>query len=199
MGFFLSTKRSRRKQKTVFLITAIFLAAGLVASSMAGIFSGSSHDDQARAVTEPEQTIAELEKQVQENPQDVILLGKLARAYKDNGQVEKAEETYLKALQVDPGSSLRTELAFMYFLQGKNQQAVAQMEEELERHPDNLTARYYLGQFLAYGLEEYTRAVEELRAFVDAAGKVEGMEVDVQKARQMIKEFEEQAQEAGAQ
>jgi len=194
MGFFISASKNKKRQKLIFLITAIFLAAGLVASTLIGVFGGRFQDDYANTASQapvsPAEKVAELENQLKANPDNVDLLGRLAQAYYNNGQADKSLETYEKALQIDPGNSeLRTSLAVTCFLENKPGQAVAEMREEIKQNPDNIKARYYLGQFLAYGQGNYKEAIQELQTFVDKADPEE-MASEVVKAKQMIEELQ---------
>lgn len=198
MGFFINAAKNKKRQKMIFLITAIFVAAGLVGSTIIGIFAGSSQEDYARAGYQapqtPGQRVADLEDRLKKNPGDVEILGQLAEAYYDNGQVDKSFETYKKALDIDPDNSrLRTSLAIKYFLQDKPEDAVAQMREEIKQNPGNNMAHYYLGQFLAYGLGKYDQAVQELQIFLDGVGDSRVMAAEVAKARQMIEEFKDKS------
>lgn len=193
MGFFINASKNKKRQKAIFLVTAVFVAAGLVVSSLIGVFGGRSQenyvDTVSRAPVNAGQTVAELEKKLKENPGDVDILSRLAGAYYNNGQVDKSLETYKKALQIDPGNSdLRTSLAVTYFLENKPDKAVTEIREEIKQNPGNKKAHYYLGQFLAYGEGNYSEAVEELQTFIDAAGTGE-MNNEVTRAKQMIEEL----------
>lgn len=193
MGFLINASRNKKKQKILFAIVAIFLAVGLVGSTMLGVFAGDPSGDYVDSPYVPQTTeeeIAELEVKLEEEPENVDTLGRLAHAYYKNNQFDKSIATYEKALEMEPSNSyLRTSLAAAYFMSDDFDNAVAQMEEEISNNPDNYTAYYYLGQYLAYGQGNYERAIEELQAFVDAAGDMELMSFEVDRAKQMIEEF----------
>jgi Tfp pilus assembly protein PilF len=52
----------------------------------------------------PAQNLAQLEHAAEKRPRDAAILGRLARAYLENRQAAKAEETARKALEIDPTS-----------------------------------------------------------------------------------------------
>jgi len=192
VSFFINATKNRKKQKLIFLVTAIFLAAGLVGSTLIGVF-GSRQQENATAAQAPQsisEKVAELENQVEENPDDAAILARLAQAYYQNDQVDKSLETYQKALNIDPGNSdFRTSLATTYFLENQFDKAVAEMKNEIKNNPDNDEAHYYLGVFLAYGQGKYSQGIEELKVFVDEAD-AEANAVELAKAKQMIEEIQ---------
>jgi cytochrome c-type biogenesis protein CcmH/NrfG len=194
MGFFISANKNRKRQKIIFLVTAIFLAAGLVGSTLIGVFGGGTPGN-VNAEYQPPESAAEkvtgLEKQMEENPGDVVIMGKLAEEYYRNGQVDKSLETYEKALQADPDNhELRTSLAVTYFLENKSDRAVEEIKKVIDGNPDNQEAHYYLGLFLAYGQGEYEQALQELHTFIDTADP-ETMSGKITTAKEMIAEIED--------
>jgi cytochrome c-type biogenesis protein CcmH/NrfG len=194
MGFFISANKNRKRQKIIFLVTAIFLAAGLVGSTLIGVFGGGSPGNVNAEYQPPKsagEIVAGLEQQLEENPGDVAIMGKLAEEYYRNGQVDKSLETYEKALQTDPDNhELRTSLAVTCFLEDKSDRAVAEIKQVIADNPDNQEAHYYLGLFLAYGQGEYQQAQQELQKFIDMADP-ETMSGKIATAKEMIAEIED--------
>lgn len=191
---FVNVARRRRRQKIVFAVLTAFLALGLVGSSVfwAIDFNNSPPPEagQVQQQIPPEQRIADLEAQLQEDPENVSLLGQLAELYWQTGRGREAVDTYNKALELNPGDhALRQDLALAYYLLGDYENAVQQIETVLEKDPQNATAYYYLGQFYAYRSDDgrdIDKGIEALEKFIEL--RREGLEVD--KARQMIRELQ---------
>lgn len=190
---FVNTARRKRRQRIGFAVLTAFLALGLVGSSVFWVFDfGGPTPPEAGQVQQempPEQQIADLENRLQEEPDNVSLLGRLAQLYWQTGRGREAVDTYLKALEIKPGDTeMRRDLALTYYLLGDYNDAVQQIEAVLEKDPQDATAYYYLGQFYAYRSDEgrdVDKGIEALEKFVDL--RKEGMEVT--KARQMIEEL----------
>ncbi|KJS17110.1 MAG: hypothetical protein VR69_06285 [Peptococcaceae bacterium BRH_c4b] len=190
------SRRDRRKlhQRILFGAVVAVLSVGLLASSLALPFNNLFTDGQAQAPgqteqPEQQQTTADLEKKVQENPKDPELLAKLAAAYLQEGNQEKSVQTYEKVLSIKPDdSSSRMNLALTYFLMGNNDRAVASLQYEIKNNPSNKEAHYYLGQVLAYGKNDYIGGIQELKEYIESAKTG----TDVVKAKQMVDEWQAQ-------
>lgn len=183
------TYRDRRKkrQKIVFIILTVFLSVGLLGSSIVW-FGGNyfSPPEDAR-VSAAGQTISDLEARVKENPHDLPALAELARAYAEAGRLPEARQTYEKALAQKPDdSALRLGVAMSSFLLGDYDEAIAHLQEEIKRHPDNPEAHYLYGQVLAAGKGDYERGIKELEKFIALAKTGD----DVTRARQVIAEWQ---------
>lgn len=182
--------KRKRQQRIIFGIVAAVLSLGLLLSSMVWTLGGdlpadTSAPDGAQAGVQQE-TLADLEKKVQDNPRDVDALLRLAGTYMQESKQDKAAETYEKALAIEPGNGqIRLDLALTYFLMGQNDKAIENIQQEIKTHPDNKEAHYYLGQVLAYGKNDYQGGIRELEKFIDMAKTGE----DVVKAKQMIEEW----------
>jgi cytochrome c-type biogenesis protein CcmH/NrfG len=190
------SRRDRRKlhQRILFGAVVAVLSVGLLASSLALPFNNLFTDgqDQAPGQTEQQeqqQTTADLEKKVQENPKDPELMAKLAAAYLQEGNQEKSVQTYEKVLSIKPDdSSSRMNLALTCFLMGNNDRAVASLQYEIKNNSSNKEAHYYLGQVLAYGKNDYSGGIQELKKYIESAKPGTA----VVKAKQMVDEWQAQ-------
>ncbi len=192
---FVNMAKRKKQQKIVFGILTFVLGAGLVGSSMFWAFGGrTSFNPKPKAagaqqqVTVQEQ-IADLEKQLQEDPKNTRLMGRLASLYWNAGQSQRAAEIYQQALEIKPDDhKLRKDLALTYYLMGEYDKAVHQMEVVVRSNPEDAEAHFLLGQFCAYrsdGGRDVERGIAELETFIRL--RKEG--IDVQKAQQMIDEL----------
>lgn len=191
---FVHVARRSKKQRIVFIIFTIVMGVGLVGSSMMWAF-GPSGDEGKQANTNlpPAMAVSEritgLEGQLKEDPQNVGLMGQLAELYWQNGEAEKAVETYLKALGIKPSDAkLSKDLALAYYLMGDYNNAVASLEQTLKQNAGDAEAYYYLGQFYAYrsdGGQDIEKGIQALEEFV----RLQKEGLDVQKAQQMIDEL----------
>ena len=77
-----------------------------------------------------------LEEQVSQNPKDLTLRLQLANAYYDQGQWQKAVESYHKTLELDPRNvSAHTDMGTAYFNLGRPQDALREYAKSLELDP----------------------------------------------------------------
>lgn len=192
-----SGNKRKKQQRIIFGIVAAVLSLGLLLSSMVWTLGGSLPADNSsqtgEQAGEKQETVADLEKNVQDNPKDVNAIVRLAGAYMQEGKQDKAVETYEKALAIEPeNGQVRLDLALTYFLMGKNDKAIENIQHEIESHPDNKEAHYYLGQVLAYGKNDYQGGIRELEKFIEMAKTGE----DVVKAKQMIDEWKALAEKS---
>lgn len=176
-------------RKGIFLFVTILIAIGLVIP-LAGLFSNQSDysgvqgDDIAQQT--PQERLAELENQVQENPGNVNVLLELAQAYFYAGDPDQATKTYEQVLALDAqNSEARYDLATIYYFSSKYDLAIAQLQELLKNEPDNKDARYFYGIVLGTGVKDYQGGIQELEKFIELAK--EGP--DVEKAKQIIDEW----------
>lgn len=185
--------RRSKKQRIGFLVFTIIMGLGLVGSSMMWAFGPSDEEikqgqNGGAAVTVSER-IAQLEGQLKEDPQNTGLMGQLANMYRQNGEDEKAVETYLQALELKPGDArLGKDLALTYYLLGDYNKAITSLEQVLEQNASDAQAYYYLGQFYAYrsdGDRDTQKGIQALEEFV----RLQKEGLDVQKAQQMIEEL----------
>ncbi|TYO96483.1 tetratricopeptide repeat protein [Desulfallas thermosapovorans] len=194
-GSFANLPRKKKRQKIVFGILAVVLGVGLVGSSMFWAFGDSNIPSKAgtagvQQAGSTEQKIADLESQLKEDQQNTALMGQLAKLYRDNGEGQKAVDTYNKALKIKPDDvEMHKELGVTYFLLGDYDKATAQMDEALELKPDDAYAHYYAGQFYAFRSDEgrdVGKGIKELEEFV----RLQKEGPDVEKAKQYINELQ---------
>ncbi|MCF8011457.1 MAG: tetratricopeptide repeat protein [Clostridiales bacterium] len=189
MSIFINASKNKKRQKIIFFITAVLMAAGLIGSTLIGAFASNEAKTASQQMTQPgANNVSQLEKQVKENPQNADLLEKLAKAYYRENQLDKSIKSYKKALELEPASAeLRTSYAITLFDANEYKKAVDQMEKEIKQNPGNNTAHFYLGEFYAYGLKDYSSAIDELNTFVKNS-KAE--DENVKHAKQIIKELD---------
>ncbi len=194
-GSFVNLSRKKKRQKIVFGILAAILGAGLVGSSMFWAFGGSSLLPNAKSADVQQtggidQQIADLEAQLKGDQQNTALMDRLAKLYRDNGDDQKAVDTYIKALSIKPGDvDMHKALGEAYFLIGNYNQAVVQMQKAIELKPEDAYAHYYAGQFYAFRSDEgrnVAKGIEELKEFI----RIQKEGPDVEKAKQYIEELQ---------
>ncbi len=189
MGYKEMSRQEKRKLRQRIILGALVfvLAVGLVGSSLAfpliDLFGGGAE----QPATNLTMTAADLEKDVKENPQDDTLYVALAKAYLEENNKEKAIEAYEKSLALKPDqSNVRMDLAYTYFLLGQNDQAIEQLQYEIEHTPTNHDAHYVLAQVLAYGKKDYESAIEQLNLYLQQVKT--GTKVDT--AKQLLEEWQ---------
>lgn len=86
--------------------------------------------------------------------------------FTDAYDLDKAERAYRKALHIDPNIfAVHYELASIYFTRGRLYQALKDINEEFERHPENFRAHYIRGLIYGY-MGDYIRAEADFMAFI---------------------------------
>lgn len=104
------------------------------------------------------------------NAQIALLLGEL---YEDKGDMEKAAEHFTQAIQSNPEDMIAVLRLTHVRLRTQPELAVKIMEDAVQRQPDDLTARAYLG-LLYSRAGRYPEAVEQyerVEAVAQAGGK----------------------------
>lgn len=187
--------RDRRKlqQRIVFGILAAVLGAGLIISSIVWIPGMGGVPDSTPQV-KPPLTAAELEEKAKADPDNVGVLVELAQACQREGNVQKAVETYEKAVSLEPGrDDLKDLLAGSYVSAGRYDQAVKILEEVISRNPGDKEAHYYYGHALA-ARREYGRAVEEFERYIALAGENSPEAENVRRIVETLKPLAEKQQ-----
>lgn len=187
---FVNASKKRKKQKIVFGILTLFLAVGLIGSSLIMALPGfQSKEANVEQKLSVEQKITELESKLKEDPNNTVLLGQLAELFSKNNNYPKALENYNKALEINPKDvELYKDLGLTYFLIGEYDNAIAQMQESLKIKPDDAYAHYYIGQVYAFRSDEgrdIAKGIEGLEEFV----RLQKDGPDVENAKQYIEEL----------
>jgi tetratricopeptide (TPR) repeat protein len=98
------------------------------------------------------EALAEIDSAIALDPEDSSfhhLRGRILRALDDP---ERAIEAFERALALDPGSrDLSLEIAELHQSRREFEPAAFWLRRYLERHPEDLEARYFLGTVLSYG------------------------------------------------
>ncbi len=95
------------------------------------------------------------------DPKDIEALIFIANANFDIQRFEKAQEFYLRALEIDPDNlHVRTDLASAYRNLGNSHQAVIALQAVLARNPNHEVALYNLGIILLQDQNDQDGAAE---------------------------------------
>jgi tetratricopeptide (TPR) repeat protein len=100
---------------------------------------------------------------VAENPSNAAARNNLGAVYRSLGNLKLAEESYRKALDLDPKfAPAWSNLAVIFDTQGKRQDATAALQEALRLDPRNISTKVNLAiQFSALGLYPDARRLLE--------------------------------------
>lgn len=183
-------KRKSKFRKAIFITITALIAIGLVIP-LASLFqkqpdSGGSQDTSQQTTQD---RLAELEAKALENPSDTAILMDLAETYVYTGNPDLAVKTFEQVLALDPGKSeARYDIAFVYYMSGRYDQAEAALLELIQKDPDNQDAHWLYGIVLGTGKKDYTAGIKEMEKYIALAK--EGP--DVEKARQIINEWKTQ-------
>ena len=127
------------------------------------------------------QKISELEKALQNSPEDAARWAALGNLYFDAGQVRQAVAAYERSLALAPGNpDVLTDLGIMYRESGAYEQAVNSFRKATDASPGHENALFNEGVVLYYDLhrkEEATRAWQRLLKVNPGARSPDGQPV----------------------
>jgi cytochrome c-type biogenesis protein CcmH/NrfG len=152
----------------------IFLVPKMFGPSGRAVREATMEEGLPPAASDYTQHIAELEKMLTANPNDVGTLVQLGNLYYDSYQAEaltsycvRAIRYYEKALALKPGDpNVLTDLGFMYKCDGQIPQAVARFRLAMKASPTHPQSRMNLGVTLFYELHDYKGAREAFKEFL---------------------------------
>src|ERR1700686_729900 len=128
----------------------------------AGFHFGSAIDAQKNI----DRMIGQLQKRVQQNPQDAAAHNALAHAYFNKGQLAEGEGELKRVLELQPQNTrARMDLGAVYLRQDQPKAAEDEFAKVVAQEPDNATAHAGLGVALAeqnnheYAIQEYKDAL----------------------------------------
>lgn len=105
--------------------------------------------------------VSENKKRLEANPKDTEALFFLGNANYDINRVKKAQEYYLKYLELDPDHpGVRTDLASTFYRTQDVESALRELNTVLEKVPDHPAALFNLGFILDTEGKDRKRAVE---------------------------------------
>jgi cytochrome c-type biogenesis protein CcmI len=114
--------------------------------------------------------LAFFEQRVRDHPQDLAARLDLAQRYLQTGDVEKAVEQYLVALEIEPDNpEARATLGFLLHRAGSSEAGLAEVNRALELSPEDPEALYFKGLILLDGLDRPSDAAEAFRSYLEAA------------------------------
>ncbi len=107
-----------------------------------------------------EKTILMLNAAARQNPENPIIVQRIADLYLLNGEVAKAEPLYEGLLKRFPGiPGLRERLANIYIRSDKNEKAAKLLQEIQKENPTDPSTYFFLGS-LAYEAKDYEKAAQ---------------------------------------
>jgi predicted Zn-dependent protease len=105
------------------------------------------------------QKLAEYKARLEKNPKDIEALVFMGNANYDIQRFEKAQEFYLRALEVDPNNThVRTDLASSYQNLGETDRALEELNKVLKADPNHEVALYNSGVILLNEKNDAERA-----------------------------------------
>jgi len=148
----------------------LLFALLLVASTALGVqrWRGGYPMPFGRSTIDPDnrvdRVIAELQKKIQQNPQDVSSHYALAHAYFAKGQLSEGEAELTRILELQPQDTrTRMELGTTYLSQDQPKEAQDEFTKVVAQEPDNARAHLGLGIALAE-LQNHQSAIKEFEA-----------------------------------
>jgi cytochrome c-type biogenesis protein CcmH/NrfG len=102
------------------------------------------------AMGDVHQTLERLQKNVEENPKDIVSLDSLAIMFSIAGSYDKASKFYEQHLEIEPDNKdVKIALGLTYNNLNRKDEAITLLQEVLNKEPDYAFALFYLGDVLA--------------------------------------------------
>jgi tetratricopeptide (TPR) repeat protein len=162
------------KKEYAFLFIGIAFIAGVVVGVIATVY----HEDKALIIPPPikqpapssvpavppadvQKQIGFLQSVLKDDPKSLNTLIQLGNAYFDSGQIDRAIETYSKALEIVPNNAdVHTDLGIMYRRKGDYDRAIAEFKKAAEIDPQHVNSRYNLGIVLLHDKGDIKGAIK---------------------------------------
>jgi tetratricopeptide (TPR) repeat protein len=108
----------------------------------------------------PAKAIALAEERIAKNPKDAFAFNLLGEIQLSQRNFEKARESFLKSIEIQPlWPAPHNNLAVLFLMQGKKDEAISGLETAIKANPDNLAAYLSIAQIYVQG-KEYKKAIE---------------------------------------
>ena len=138
-----------------------------------------------------DRAIAELQKKVQQSPQDASAHYELAHAYFAKGQLSQAEAELKRILELQPQDTrARMELGAAYLSQGQPKEAQEEFTGVVAQEPDNARAHLGLGIALA-DQQDDPSAVGEYKTVLRLDPQAAGVYYEMGLAQARLKQYDE--------
>ena len=129
-----------------------------------------ANDRREASKAEVQRGIAELERMVASNPENLRAVIQLGNEYFDSGRYQKAVETYQKALGLDPrNADVLTDMGVGYRKLGRPKDAVEAFHRALESDPNHAVALFNLGIVYRDDLKNFPEALKAWETFLEKA------------------------------
>lgn len=181
----------RRGQRILAIVVTFVMVFAMVGATVIGYFWGGTYSEQAPIVsdqsngtnpaTEPgseyellKQAAAELNQQVEDDPQNIDLWTELGNTYYDlavaamdaapeevTADLHQAVDIYQYVLQYREDVNVMLDLATAAYYLEDDDLAEENFRKALNLEPDNYYALYNYGVFLYYAREDFNAAIEQ--------------------------------------
>jgi membrane associated rhomboid family serine protease len=174
----------------VLLFVVVLLAGSAVGVYRwrgAGVHFGSAMDAQ-RSI---DRMIAELQKKVQQSPQDASAHYSLAHAYFNKGQFPEGESELQRVLELQPQNvKARRDLGAAYLSQSQPKEAYAEFANWLTQEPNNAEAHVWLGMALS-AEQDLAAAINQYETALKLDPQAEGVYYKVGIAQAQLKRYDD--------
>jgi rhomboid protease GluP len=135
--------------------------------------------------------IADLQKKIQKNPQDVPAHYNLARAYFAKRQFPQGEAELKRVLELQPqNAAARRDLGAAYLSQAQPKEAQAEFTNWLTQEPNNAEAHVWLGMALA-AEQNPEAAIEEYKTALRLDPQAEGVNYKIGISQAQMKQYDD--------
>lgn len=162
-------------KKETLLIAAVALVAGLIIGSIVGQKSSGPSQQVATGVPKApvpivnsQQKITELKNIVAASPENLQAWVALGNEYFDRNQFMDSIEAYDKALEIQPNlPNVLTDQGVMFRRLGWFDRAITNFKKAHDLDPTHATSAYNLGVVYRYDLQDFPKAIEAWKRFLE--------------------------------
>ena len=185
------------KKETMLIVSLITLLAGFLGGVVFTVYKSGpdsvartpphQHESTAQQQENPAQkrnvttatakaqAIFNLEREVAENPGNLMAWINLGNAYFDANQPEKAIKAYNKSLELNPNNGdVWTDLGVMYRRAGRPHEAISAFERAISVDPGHQVSRFNKGIVLLIDLKDVDSALKVWEELLEIAPDIQG-------------------------
>lgn len=131
--------------------------------------------------------ISHLMQKLQDNPQDVHTLQKLALAFMSIQAWDRAKHFWERILDIENSNNYaRSKLAMCYFHKKEYEKSVQELKGVIQNNPDDYYAHYNLGRLYLYYLDQKEKGRRHLQKIIGSKEANAGLR---EKAKKELKNF----------
>lgn len=161
------------RKKEVLIIALITFTLGCFSGIIFSAYKTDGEQKQQQTTKHPapnnqaQQNMLAMEKEVLQNPNNMVAWVQLGNLYFDTDNYNKAIHAYNKALELNPqNTNVLTDIGVMYRRNNQHQEALNAFNQAIKVDPSHNSARFNKGVVLYYDMKNKEMAIAEWQGLV---------------------------------